>query len=183
MGGRGSSSMSGRRSGGSTVYEQATAYATASYDKAHPNGPSVSARIPSWVLDKKIDDFWERSEYEEGDGAFIKRQTEKAYLIANNTESGQISFWMPKTWMKTAEQARADSIEFDTRWIVGANYNTYLKQVASDAGIKLGAAKRTAKIQEKLAKNGVRHFSKEEFAGSSGFTVQNSSLYDWESRP
>ena len=174
MGGRGSSSMSG---GGAawkkqTAMEQAVAIATKNYDKEYQGGASVESSIPDWVLEKKLDQQ-ERYAFSVGDGAFIKRETEKAYLIANNTDYGQVSFWMPKSWMSSPEKVRSDSIQSEARWIVGSNYNRYLKQVASDNGVKLGSVKRTAKIQEKLQAKGVKVFSKEEFSNAKGWQIVN----------
>ena len=174
MGGRGSSSMSG---GGAawkkqTAMEQAVAIATEEYDRERQGGLTVEDSIPDWVLEKKLNQQ-ESYAFRTGDGAFIKRETEKAYLIANNTDYGQVSFWMPKSWMSSPEKVRSDSIQSEARWIVGSNYNRYLKQVASDNGVKLGSVKRTAKIQEKLQAKGVKVFSKEEFSNAKGWQIVN----------
>ena len=173
MGGRGSSSASSGDWRNQTVHEQAMAMAAAEYDaKNAGKTPSVADSIPDWVLDKKLSQG-EAYAFNVGDGAFIKRETEKAYLIANNTDYGQVSFWMPKSWMSSPEKVRSDSIQSEARWIVGSNYNRYLKQVASDNGVKLGSVKRTAKIQEKLQAKGVKVFSKEEFSNAKGWQIVN----------
>ena len=177
MGGRGSSSMSG---GGAawkkqTVMEQAVAIATKNYDEAHQDGVSVESSIPDWVLDKKLDQQ-ERYAFSVGDGAFVKRETEKAYLIANNTDYGQVSFWMPKSWMSTPEKVRSDTIRSEANLHVGANYNTYLRQVASDAGVKAGNLKTTKALQKKLAAKGVSFMEKDAFRNSKGHKVVSSYL-------
>lgn len=153
--------------------EQAVALATAEYDKRRPGGgASVEDSIPDWVIEKKLDQG-EAYAWSVGDGAFIKRETEKAYLVANNSDYGQVSFWMPKSWMSSPEKVRADSIQREARLMVGSNYNRYLMQVASDAGVKLGSTKRTQKIKEKLESKGVEFRSKDEFSNSKGWQIVN----------
>jgi heme oxygenase len=78
---------------------------------------------------------------------------------------------MPKSWMSSPEKVRSDRIQSEARYLVGQNYNRYLKQVASDNGVKLGNVKRTAGIQEKLTKKGVQFFDKATFGGSKGWEV------------
>jgi hypothetical protein len=172
MGGRGSSSMSGSAAAWKkqTAMEQAMAIATAAYDRDHSHGVSVEDSIPDWVLEKKLSQG-ESYAFRTGDGAFIKRETEKAYLIASNSDYGQVSFWMPKSWMSSPEKVRSDSIQSEARYLVGQNYNHYLKQVASDNGVKLGNVRRTAGIQDKLTKKGVQFFDKATFSGSKGWEV------------
>lgn len=182
MGGRGGSSASakavsaGIASAGwrkQTAMEQAVALATAEYDERHPGGgASVEDSIPDWVIEKKLGQG-EAYAWRNGDGAFIKRETEKAYLVANDSDYGQVSFWMPKSWMSSPDKVRSDSIQSEARWMVGSNYNRYLKQTASDAGVKLGSTKRTAGIQDKLKAKGVKFFSKEEFSNAKGWQIIN----------
>lgn len=159
MGGRGSSSRSSA-SGGSTswekqtVHEQAVAIATAKYDESHKGGAaSVSDSIPDWVYEKKLTSG-EMSAWKTGDGAVIKRETEKAYLIANNTDYGQVSFWMPKTWMSTPEKVRSDYIANEAKRIVGAEYNHWMKSAALAAHVPIGNASSTAAILKKLESAG-----------------------------
>ncbi len=172
MGGRGSSSMSGGTAWKrQTAMEQAVAIASKNYDEEHRGGVSVEGSIPDWVLEKKLDQQ-ERYAFRVGDGAFVKRETEKAYLIANNTDWGQVTFWMPKSWMITPEKVRSDAIQSEARFLVGQNYNRYLRQVASDNGVKLGSVKRTAGVQDKLAKKGVQFFDKATFSGAKGWEVK-----------
>ena len=177
MGGRGSNSMSGSAAAWKkqTAMEQAMAIATAAYDREHSHGVSVEDSIPDWVLEKKLSQG-ESYAFRTGDGAFIKRETEKAYLIAANSDYGQVSFWMPKSWMSSPEKVRSDTIQSEARYFVGQNYNRYLKQVASDNGVKLGNVRRTAGIQEKLTKKGVQFFDKATFSGSKGWQVKD---YDY----
>lgn len=176
MGGRGSSSSGATAWKRQTVYEQAVAIATDLYDKTHPKGSaSVASSIPDWVLDKKLSQG-ERYAFSVGDGAFIKRETEKAYLIANNSDFGQVSFWMPKSWMSSPEKVRSDIIRSEANLHVGANYNTYLKQVASDAGVKAGNLKTTKALKKKLATKGVTFMEKDEFRNSKGHKVVSSYL-------
>ena len=63
-------------------------------------------------------------------------------------------------------------VKREARYLVGQNYNRYLKQVASDNGVKLGNVKRTAGIQNKLNKKGVQFFDKATFSGSKGWEVK-----------
>ena len=173
MGGRGSSSASGGSWRNQTVHEQAMAMAAAEYDaKNAGKTPSVADSIPDWVLDKKLSQG-EAYAFSVGDGAFIKRETEKAYLIANNTDYGQVSFWMPKSWMSTPEKVRSDAIRSAANLQVGANYNTYLKETAAAAGVKLGNTRTTAKISEKLQKKGVKFKTKDDFRNSKGHKVKH----------
>jgi hypothetical protein len=172
MGGRGSSSMSGGAAWKKqTAMEQAVAIASKNYDEERRGGVSVEDSIPDWVLEKKLSQE-ESYAFSTGDGAFIKRETEKAYLIAANSDYGQVSFWMPKSWMSSPEKVRSDSIQSEARYLVGQNYNRYLKQVASDNGVKLGNVRRTAGIQDKLTKKGVQFFDKATFSGSKGWEVK-----------
>lgn len=171
MGGRGSSSSGANAWKRQTALEQAMSIAAAKYD-ASKHAPSIADSIPDWVLKKKLSDG-ERYAFSVGDGVFVKRETEKAYLIANNTDFGQVSFWMPKSWMSTPEQIRADAIQGEARFLVGANYNTYLKQTAESAGVKLGNTRRTDGIQRKLAKNDVKFVTKDEFGSSKGTKIED----------
>ena len=172
MGGRGSSSISGGNFAWKkqTVMEQAVAIITKNYDNEHQGSVSVAESIPDWVLRKKLG-AQESYAFRTGDGAFIKRETEKAYLIANNSDFGQVSFWMPKSWMSSPEKVRSDHIQSEARFLVGHNYNHYLKQVASDNGVKVGNLRRTVSIQDKLTKKGVQFFDKATFSNSKGWEV------------
>lgn len=173
MGGRGSSSMSGGASAWKkqTAMEQAVAIATKSYDEFHPSGSaSVMESIPDWVYEKKLSQN-ELYAFRNADLHYVKRETEKAYLIAGDTDWGEVSFWMPKSWASSPEKVRSDSIQSEARFLVGQNYNSYLKQVASDNGVKLGSARRTASIQDKLTKKGVQFFDKATFSDSKGWQV------------
>ena len=172
MGGRGGSSATAANAWRKqTVYEQAVAIATEAFDKTHPDGAvSVGSAIPDWVIDKKLDQGAAFA-FRNGDGAFIKRETEKAYLIANDSDYGQVSFWMPKSWMSTPEKVRSDTIAREVGLHVGSNYNKYLRQTAADAGLKVGNLKTTAKLAAKLQSKDVGFMTKEDFKGSKGFRV------------
>lgn len=170
MGGRGSSSVGFVSWHRQTHYEQAVSIATRNYDSEHSGGVGVIESIPDWVIEKKLS-AGESYAFRNGDGAFVKRETEKAYLIANNSDFGQVSFWMPKSWLSTPEKLREDAIQSAARFIVGSNYNTYLRQTAESAGVKLGNVKRTAGIQEKLTKKGVKFATKDEFKDSKGTKI------------
>lgn len=175
MGGRGSSSMSGGAAAWKkqTAMEQAVAIASKSYDEFHPSGSvGVMESIPDWVYEKKLSQS-ELYAFRNADLHYVKRETEKAYLIAGDTDWGEVSFWMPKSWASSPEKVRSDSIQSEARFLVGQNYNRYLKQVASDNGVKLGNVKRTAGIQDKLAKKGVQFFDKATFSGSKGWQVKD----------
>ena len=174
MGGRGSNSMSGSAAAWKkqTAMEQAVAIASKSYDEFHPSGSvGVVESIPDWVYEKKLPQS-EFYAFRNADLHYVKRETEKAYLIAGSTDFGEVSFWMPKSWALSPEKVRSDSIQSEARYLVGQNYNRYLKQVASDNGVKLGNVRRTAGIQEKLTKKGVQFFDKATFSGSRGWEVK-----------
>ena len=183
MGGRGGSSAS---YGGSwrnrTAMEQATELAAAEYDKSHPAGGAASLEesIPDWVIEKKLGTGTDEAyAFRVGDGAFIKRETEKAYLIANNSDFGQVSFWMPKSWMSTPEKTRADFIKSKANMIAGSSYNRYLTQLASEAGVKVGNVRRTEAISKKLAAKGVKFFTKEEFKNTKGWKVTQADTFSF----
>lgn len=174
MGGRGSASRSSVAGGSTawrkqTVHEQAVAIATSKYDESHKGGAaSVEDSIPDWVYEKKLSSG-EMSAWKTGDGAVIKRETEKAYLIANNTDYGQLSFWMPKTWMSSPEKARSDSIANEAKRIVGAEYNHWVKAAALAAHVPIGTTSSTAGILAKLEKAGFKNvMSKDAFSELKG---------------
>ncbi len=156
------------------------ALATAEYDKNHPDGKSkyLEDSIPDWVIEKKLGvGTGEAYAFSVGDGAFIKRETEKAYLIANNSDFGQVSFWMPKSWMSTPEKVRSDSIKSEANMIAGKSYNRYLQQIANNAGVKIGNVRRTEAISKKLAAKGVDFFTKEQFKNSKGWEVTSGDAF------
>ncbi len=174
MGGRGGSSAS---AGGAwrrqTVMEQAVAMATAEYDAKHAGkAPSLDDSIPEWVLDKKLGQG-ERYAWSVGDGARIKRETDKAVLVENNTDYGRVSFWMPKSWMSSPEKVRSDAIRNAANLKVGTNYNAYLKGEAASAGVKLGNARSTDSIVKKLNAKGIKHLTKDEYRNAKGHKVTN----------
>lgn len=175
MGSGGQKSMSSKIASWETqtVQEQIAGLVAAEYDANHKGGESLEDRIPNWVLDKKLSDG-ERYAFSVGDGAYIKRESDKAYLIANKSDFGEVSFWMPKTWMSTPEKIREDYIQSETKYTLGSNYNQYLQQMGSNAGIKMGNAKSSKKAQEKLTSKGVKFMTKEEFANSKGYKAKSS---------
>ena len=148
MGGRGSSSASGGKAGRT----QGAAGQDGAPDAKREY--AIGQRIPDWVVEKKLDGA-EYLAYKSGDGAFVKRETEKAYLIANKTDFGEVSFWMPKSWMMSNEQVHASIEKARDAFDGGAMYNRYLRETAESSGVKLGAAKSTRALSEKLGKAGV----------------------------
>lgn len=155
-----------------TAMEQAIVIASKSYDESHSSGSvGVVESIPDWVYEKKLPQS-EFYAFRNADLHYVKRETEKAYLIASDTDWGEVSFWMPKSWANSPEKVRSDRIQSEARYLVGQNYNRYLKQVASDNGVKLGNIRRTAGIQGKLTKKGVQFFDKATFSGSKGWEVK-----------
>lgn len=153
-----------------SVYDQALALAATEYDARGGSAGGIDDQIADWVLEKKLNQS-ERYAWKVGDGAYVKRESEKAVLVANNSDYGEVSFWMPKSWLQSPEKVRESAIREQARFHVNANYSAYLKQVASDAGVKLGSTRKTAKVQEKLSKKGVSFMTRDDFNTYSGYRV------------
>lgn len=126
---------------------------------------SIGQLVPQWVLDKKLSDS-ERYAWSVGDGAYVKRETDKALLLGNKTDYGEVTVWVPKSVMLDPARAREEAVRSAARRIVNGRYTDYLKATAVDAGVKIGNASSWDALTKKMDKKGVPYMSRDQFAKS-----------------
>lgn len=187
MGGRGSSSMSG---GGAawkkqTIYEQARAIAETEVPANSGEGYLLADRISEWALNKKIDDgsissSMATSIWNNTADVTIERETEKAYRMKAESDYGTEHFWMPKTWLQSAEKMRAGDVREAASTIVSANYSAYLKATAKANGVKIGSVKKFSTIVKKLKSAGIDVPSKYDWSNTKGYQVKSAKELGWK---
>ena len=114
--------------------------------------------LKDWILKKNLTNE-QRYACSVGDGFYISRETEKAVLIKNNTDFGTVSFWCPKSCLKTEEDIKKE-IEAEQRWEnameSGLEYNKTLVEYAKANGVKgVRTGLRTKTLIEKIQKAGL----------------------------
>ena len=86
----------------------------------------LSRRMPDWVLGSKLSDG-ERYAWGVGDGAYMKREAEKAALVGNSTDFGEVTVWVPKSVIMTSEQVGANdesaAKRFQAQWSVTRSWS------------------------------------------------------------
>ena len=164
MGGRGSSSSSAKSSNVSISFES-EAMRIAEKSVYGRDFDSLGQLVPQWVLDKKLSDS-ERYAWSVGDGAYVKSETDKALLLGNKTDYGEVTVWVPKSVMLDPAKAREDAVQGAARRIVNGRYTDYLKATAVDAGVKIGNTSSWDILTKKMDKKGVPYMSRDQFAKS-----------------
>lgn len=106
--------------------------------------------VKSWFLSRTLSQN-ERYAYSTGDGAYIAKETEKAVLVKNMTDFGQISFWCPKSCLLTKEDVIKNARKMEN----GLNYNRTLIQFAKESGIKgIRKGMKTKTLLKKISEAG-----------------------------
>ena len=187
MGGRGSSSMSG---GGvawkkQTIYEQARAMAESAVASDAGEKYRLADRISDWAYTQKTGDgsLSTTMYYMLSDGradASIERETAKAYRIKAESDYGSESFWMPKTWVQSADKMRQSQVREYASDVVNANYSAYLKATAKANGVKIGRVKKFGTIIKKLKAAGVDVPSKYDWSNTKGYQVKSTKELGWK---
>lgn len=115
----------------------------------------LTSRIPDWVLDSNLSSA-ERYAWSVGDGAYVRRETEKAVLIGNKTDFGEVTVWVPKSVIMTSEQVRTNVARRNERFQKGIERHAKLVELAESSGVK-GVRKnmRGETLVKKLRKAGV----------------------------
>lgn len=92
--------------------------------------------IPDWIVEKNLDQNQIYAVRAEGEDAWAQRETEKAILAAWTTEYGKVSLWVPKSVLKSKEQAQAEYEAEATRMKKKAEAYDKLVATAHEAGLK-----------------------------------------------
>lgn len=92
--------------------------------------------IPDWIVEKNLDQNQIYAVRAEGEDATAQRETEKAVLAAWTTEYGKVSLWVPKSVLKSKEQARAEYEAEEARAQKKAEAYDKLVATAHEAGLK-----------------------------------------------
>lgn len=166
MGGRGSSSASAAKSK-ETVAERITREMTAENDALNAKALDyesgfIGDYVPDWVVDQKLKTWQEKHAWGTGGGGdYVKRESEKAILIARPTDYGTLSLWVPKSQMKAG--VGKFELQSNINYKIGGLYNEHLRAVAKKNGVKIGSVRKTQKIMEKLTEAGVEFMDKQQF--------------------
>lgn len=91
--------------------------------------------IPDWIVEKNLDQNQIYAVRAEGENAKAERETEKAILAAWTTECGKVSLWVPKSVLKSKEQARAEYEAEEARMQKKAESYDKLVATAHEAGV------------------------------------------------
>ncbi len=162
MGGRDSSSSTGnsvmRRAMRQAENEFASLYAD--WDSSE----SIGKRIPGWVA--------RQNNVRHGSTHMtIEHETAKAFLVNNNMSSfggRDTKFWVAKSVLQSPSQTKQEIIEDRANRQVSMGYTSYLKNLASTNGVKVGNLGSWQKIIEKLRKNGVPVMNRKAYGDSAG---------------
>lgn len=92
--------------------------------------------IPDWIIEKNLNQNQIYAVRAEGENAKVERETEKAILATWTTEYGKVSLWVPKSVLKSKEQARAEYEAEKARAEKKAEAYDKLAATAREAGVK-----------------------------------------------
>lgn len=166
MGGRGAKSASGGGKASESIAQRITREMTAENDAKNAAGLDYNSGwigdyVPDWVIEQKLG-FQEAHVWNMGGGDdYVKRESEKAILVARPTKYGEITVWVPKSQMQGG--LGKYQLQSEINYKIGGLYNEYLRNTAKKNKVKIGSVRKTQKILDKLNEAGVEFMDKQQF--------------------